>query len=574
MPRLIALDLGSHAVKATLFRVTGRQVDLEQRHYRLVPQDGTAPTLEHRLAAFDALLDDTPSLKPSGSDVVVLAWPSSEAAFHRVAMPFSDKAQIERTLPFAIENEVPFELDEMVLAWRVVEQVGQTQVMVALAKRARVAEVLGALAERGIDPAAVHVDADLFGPWGGGLVTDDDTVTATGTTPKPEPLIALVDIGHLHTTVSVIRNGAVQIARSINVGGWTFTRAIATASNVPWAEAEQIKHGAAEPEVGSEDEPTESTDARHSGYASLAPEARTQLDAAIGLLLAEIRSTLIKAEDTLGTEVVEVRLCGGGSRIDELWDYLGADLGVPIRKATDPRGDSAPGPFAVTQALALASVAGSAPIDLRVGELTYRGRTDLLRAALTYGVAGAAFFSLAALLMFAFQYRGLVVEQNTTEGAVREIVLRSFPEVPEGTIDTMGKAQGVMAQFTQDAVQRADVLGSGTGGVPPTVDALYQLTKAFPPHADVVVELSDLTITPDEGGRGGSITFNAETDGYASSAAVEEKLKANPRFKSATKGQEQKLANGRIRFPMSIPLGEPAADAAADSRTPTHDEEG
>jgi hypothetical protein len=139
----------------------------------------------------------------------------------------------------------------------------------------------------------------------------------------------------------------------------------------------------------------------------------------------------------------------------------------------------------------------------------------------------------------------------------------------------MGKAEAVMAQFTQDAVQRAEVLGSGSGSVPPTVDALYQLTKAFPPHPEVTVELSDLTITPQEGGKGGSITFNAETDGYASSASVEEKLKANPRFKAATKGQEQKLANGRIRFPMTIPLGEQATEAAAGSeRAPTPNEEG
>jgi Tfp pilus assembly PilM family ATPase len=573
MPRLIALDLGSHAVKATLFRVSGRQVDLEQRYSRLVPQDGTAPTLEHRLAALDALLHDSPTLKPSGSDVVVLAWPSSEAAFHRVAMPFSDKAQIERTLPFAIENEVPFELDEMVLSWRIVETLGQTQVMVALARRARVAELLAALAERNIDPAAVHVDADLYGPWGGGVVSlvDEGPVAAS---PPSDPLVALVDIGHLHTTVSVIRHGAVQVARSINVGGWSFTRAIATSMNVPWAEAEHIKHGAAHADVGSEDDPTESSDARHSGYASLPAEARTQLDASVGLLLAEIRSTLIKAEDTLGAEVVEVRLCGGGARIDEIWDYLAADLGVPVKKATDPRGDSAPGPFAVTQALAMASVAGSAPIDLRVGEFLFSGRTDLLRSALKYGVAGALVFSIAALAMFAFQYRGLSVEQNTTEAAVREIVLRSFPEVPESSIDTMGKAEAVMAQFTQDAVQRSEVLGSGKGSVPPTIDALYQLTKAFPPHAEVVVELSDLTITPPEGGQGGSITFNAETDGFGSSATVEEKLKANPRFKSATKGQEQKLANGRIRFPVTIPLGESEGEAPAAPGAPAREEEG
>jgi hypothetical protein len=106
-----------------------------------------------------------------------------------------------------------------------------------------------------------------------------------------------------------------------------------------------------------------------------------------------------------------------------------------------------------------------------------------------------------------------------------------------------------MAEFTQDAVQRAEVLGDGSVGIPPTIDTLYRLTKAFPPHPDVTVELSDLTISSE------SISFNAETDGYGSSSQVEEALKRSPDFRTATKGQEQRLANGRVRFPITIPLG-------------------
>ena len=77
MPRLISFDLGSHAVKATLFQLSGRnQLELVKRYEHVVPQDGVAPGLEQRLAALDALLDDTPTLKPSSADVALLAWPS------------------------------------------------------------------------------------------------------------------------------------------------------------------------------------------------------------------------------------------------------------------------------------------------------------------------------------------------------------------------------------------------------------------------------------------------------------------------------------------------------------------
>lgn len=548
MPRLISFDLGSHAVKATLFQLSGRnQLELVKRYEHVVPQDGVAPGLEQRLAALDALLDDTPTLKPSSADVALLAWPSNEAAFHRVAMPFTDKAQIERTLPFAVENEVPFELDEMVLAWRIAEQREQSQVLAALARRSRVAEWLAALAQRGIDPEAVHIDADVFGPWGAGVpVLVDEAPTETGAPPS-SPLVIVLDIGHLHTAVSVIRDAAVQYARSINIGGYSFTRAIAEGLSIPFKEAENLKHA---------------------GYSALPDEARSKLDASLALLVAEVRSTLIKAEDSLGAEVIEVRVCGGSAAMPEILGYLHADLGVSVVLAADPRApgnDTAssvtPPSYAVSHALAYTKLnaAATGAVNLRVGELAHRGRADIVRSALVYGVAGALCFSFAALLMFAFQYRSLMAEQAEIEASVREIVHRSFPEVPDSMLESMGKAEAAMAQLTQDAVQRADVLGDGTVAVPPTIDALYHLTLAFPPHPDVTVEVSDLTITAS------SITLNAETDGFQSSSKVEEKLKEDPRFHAATKGQEQKLANGHVRFPITIPLGEAAAASGEEN---------
>jgi hypothetical protein len=143
-------------------------------------------------------------------------------------------------------------------------------------------------------------------------------------------------------------------------------------------------------------------------------------------------------------------------------------------------------------------------------------------------------------------------------------VTRSFPEVSEDSITSISMAESLMSEMTQEAVQRASVLGD-PGGTPPTLDLLHALTQAFPPHPTVKVELSDLTISPS------SITFNAETDGFAGSAAVEEKLKATERFHNASKGQEQKLANGHVRFPVTIPLGD---DATTDAAAAAPGEEG
>src|SRR5690554_2338792 len=108
MPRLISIDLGTHSVKVNAYRITGRRYDYEDRYRVPVPQDGEVPSMEARLAALDAVLADHPELAGGGSDVVALTMPAELATFHRLRMPFTDRAQIEKTLPFTVEGQVPF----------------------------------------------------------------------------------------------------------------------------------------------------------------------------------------------------------------------------------------------------------------------------------------------------------------------------------------------------------------------------------------------------------------------------------------------------------------------------------
>lgn len=565
MPRLLAIDLGTHAVKVTAFRGTGRTWTYDERYDVRVPQDGAPPTLESRLVALDALFSDRPNLKPTSADAVALALPGGVTTFHRLTMPFVDRGKVEQTLPFAIEAEVPFDLEDMVLGWRVLSQREQTVVLAALARKDQLEVWIGALAQRGLDPAVVYVDGELMAPFAAG---------ADGGRGGPGASVAVVDIGHSHTAVSVVRGGQVEWTRSVNVGGWSFTRAIQQALQCSWAEAEARKHGrliAARTEGSEEHEetalqisPSEEQDPAESGYRMLPQAAREAMDGAIGLLLAEIRSTLIQAEDILGTSIEEVRVVGGGSRIPELWTYLQQDLGVPVTRP----GLEVPASFALSHALALqaAGQAGSPAIDLRVGSLAYRGGTDWVRAAVVYGGMGLGIFVTASLVLFGFRYWQLSREGAAADEQIRTIVSTTFPEIPVTALEDTSAAVALMAEETEDAVNRAAALTQT--GTPPTIDAWHALTEAFPPHPGVTVEVSELNISAD------AISFTAETDGYASSAAVETSLRQDPRFKNATKGDETRTANGRVRFPISIPLGDVAPPAeegagAPGTRTPS-----
>jgi len=538
MPRLISIDLGAHHVKVVTYSQEGRDYLFETRYAQRVPQDGASPTLEQRLVALDVLLEDHPELKAKSSDVVVSALPAHATSFHRVSLPFTDRAQLEQALPFTVENEVPFDLDDMVMGWRIGSVDLQTRVVAALAKKETVTDWLAGLAERGLDPASMHVDGDVYGTWGAQapVAVDDEDA-------KPQ-LVAVVDIGHTDTVVSVVLNGVVQYARSINVAGWNFTRAIQESLGCSWAEAEAYKHG----ESRVDDDITDPGLPRHSGYAALPPEARQAMDASIGLLLAELRSTLIKAEDLIHGEVAELRLCGGSSRIDELWDYLAQDLGVPVGPAKDPTGDACPAPFTLAQALAGISIAATGAVDLRVGELAYRGGGDWVKSTLVYGALCVTCFMLVAVPLTAYRWVSMHLEQRAALALRTEILLETFPEAPPKTLEELKNPAQYMREEELAMTERANVVGGSSSGVPPTLDLLHELTDTFPPPNEVEVTVKTLTITKE------NVSFEAETNGFANSAAVEERLKANPRFASAEKGTETKQSSGIIKFPITIDL--------------------
>lgn len=522
MPRMIAIDLGTHAAKVSVYRQAGRRSELEGQYAALVPQSGEAPpALSDRLMALDDLVDEHPEWT-NPSNEIGLVWPLAYASVRHITLPFTDRSQVDKTLPFSVEGEVPFDLEDMQLVWRPLSVDTETRALVTLLRRDRLEQWLNALAERGLDPKNIHLDGEILGRW-----VDDEQGTA-----------AVIDVGHEHTVLAVVHRGRVVATRSIDVGGRHFTRAIAEALDCSWDEAEARKHG---------NDPSTPGDT-----ADLPPAAREAAESQMGLLLAEVRTTLIAVEDERGLEVQRVLLTGGGARLDPLASYLAEDLGLSLQRIHDAEQVAVDPAFAAAYGLNMVQAHGApkdALVQLRTGEFSYKGGVNVLRAVAVYGSAALAFFLVAVLVVFAVQYRNLSAEQAHLEERIESIVTETFPDVSAGQVQNSTTALAIMSERTQLTVQRADILASASR--PPTMHTLYELTEAFPPPEQVTVTVEDLTITPT------TITFNAETDGYASAARVEEALQGHPRFSEAAKSGDRKIRD-QVEFNVSIPLGENA----------------
>jgi Tfp pilus assembly PilM family ATPase len=525
MARLISIDLGAHAVKVTVFTGGTQGHTLEDEVIRKVPQDGTTtPSIADRIASLDLLLREHTEWKDA--HITEVSWSSDRTSVRRLKLPFSDDAQIAQTLPFALESDVPFDLDDMLLAWRPNGEPGD--VLAVLTAKEPVSDLMDALEHRRLDPRRLVPDGELLARY----ATYSDVVTA------------VVDIGHAHTVVTLARGGRALWFRSIDVAGRSFTRAIQAALTCTWAEAEAIKHGEHQSEE-SQTQPAVRIEELPVGPPAQPQAVRDAIHGVAGLLLAEIRSTLVQAEDEFGVEVDEVVLCGGGSRLPELQRWMSEDLGLPVKAPTlDGHANIVP-EMALARALVadLADPSDAKRLDLRVGDLTFQGGITAPATVFRYGGALLGSFLVAVITLFFLQYRQIGQEQELVDARIHEVVASTGLEIDETT--ESNKAVTALAELVMNMDEEAAFLPT-PGRAPPIVHELFKISKAMPPHPDVTLDVDRLEIT------NGAILINGVTDGFSQVDSIGESLKSAGNYNNVTATPGNRDNKGKLQFTVNI----------------------
>src|SRR5450631_2080234 len=188
MPRILGLDLGSRALKAVLLDV-GRTTVLAG--WADVPRGEGTP--EESLRAALATLR---AEHPWHIDQVVVAMPGTSVATHALVLPFRDAKRIEAALPFEVEGQLPVELEEVVFDYQPGARTEQgTELLVGVARKDELQPLLALLAEADFEPRVVTHPALVYRSF---FVGRPELLgVETGS------LAALVDVGHLRTTVAI-----------------------------------------------------------------------------------------------------------------------------------------------------------------------------------------------------------------------------------------------------------------------------------------------------------------------------------------------------------------------------------
>jgi Tfp pilus assembly PilM family ATPase len=226
LKNVLGLDLGSHTIKAVELAQGLRTVEVVRLHAE--PRD---PELSLANQVTRML-----SIQSFRRDNVVAALRGDRISVRRLSFPFAEKRRVAQAVPFELEDQVPFDIADMVTDWQLVEREGtQSHVVSVLAPRTEVSALIETLHQ-------ARCDARIIESEGLVLANLASSFEFPGTR-------LLVDIGHAKTAICAVRSGKPVAARSIGIAGRSFTEAVAQERLLSLEQAERWKHerGVAEP---------------------------------------------------------------------------------------------------------------------------------------------------------------------------------------------------------------------------------------------------------------------------------------------------------------------------------------
>lgn len=530
---VIGLDLGRRCVKAAVLKGSFRGYEVEDflSLEPEAPEDGGPPDAAAVIAAARAILDtiDQPQAQ------VVVGLPAGRVSTWLLEMPFADKKRLEATLPFEIENYVPWDLETIVLDYQVQEKGPPAKVFAAMAPRDRLAQLLEDLGEVEIDPRFVTVDAaalaDLLTDVDLGLEEPPSDDPFDDGPPKAQKSPVIIDIGATRTLLTVCPNGQPRWLRSLDRGAEFLgkydpdseaTHSEIDALDEEAAQAEQLRQGKA--------------------------------DKVLRTWLSELRASLLAAEEA-GFSLERVFICGGGSARPGLPEAITGAVGLEVEDLPLPPGqvnpEESPLPepeHALAYALARRGFAKGAnePVDFRKEEFVWHADSRLY-ARLAFAGAAALFLLCFSMVALHFVEVGKLKSDLADQSQLLVTTVQgAFPEVPEASLGSDRQAIAVMQEKLGAVEERVEAL-TGFGTTP--LDALKIISEAMP--TDVVVDVDEFLVNDE------MIRIRGITDSFASVDKIEAAMKKKPGWEQAKKSDVAKARDGKMRFVMTIPREPP-----------------
>jgi type IV pilus assembly protein PilM len=300
----VGLDIGSSAVKAVELKPAGKGHRVAAFGVEPIPPDSIvdgaiidgAAVAEAISRLFESRAIKTRDIAASLSGNAVIV--------KKIALPPMSEAELADAIYWEAEQYIPFDVQDVNLDFQIVSggaagkkstlPGGGMEVLLVAAKKEKIADYTGVIAQAGRQPVIVDVD---------GFALQNAYEANYGV--EAGAVVVLLNAGASAININVICGEQSLFTRDISIGGNAYTEALQKELHLTQEQAETLKKGT----------PVEGIDFE---------QARPVLRAVTENVLLEIQKTFDFFRGTTGVDRIDkIVLSGGSSRVDGFAEMLG-----------------------------------------------------------------------------------------------------------------------------------------------------------------------------------------------------------------------------------------------------------
>jgi type IV pilus assembly protein PilM len=302
---VVGLDIGSSAVKAIELKTSGRNYRVGAFAAEPVPPDSIVDgAIIDAVSVADAIRRVFERAGTRTRDVAT-SLSGNAVIVKKISLPVMTEAELAESIRWEAEQYIPFDIQDVNLDHQILEASdgakGTMDVLLVAAKKDKINDYGGVIAQAGRQPAVMDVDAFAIQ---NAFEVNYDT--------EPGVVTVLMNIGASAVNINIVSGTSSVFTRDISTGGNAYTEAIQREFNLSFEHAELAKRGQTIDGVGLED-------------------VRPVLRAITENVLLEVQKTFDFYRATAPSDRLDrVLVCGGASRTDGLLADVSERFGLPV----------------------------------------------------------------------------------------------------------------------------------------------------------------------------------------------------------------------------------------------------
>ncbi len=231
----IGIDIGSFSVKVAIMRGAGKGFEILRLDEYPLTQD---PNRDRTIELVEVFRDI--QLKNGGADTTyIIAAQHDRVALRRKTFPFRERHKILKSLPFELEEDIPFQPEQSVFDFKTTHIIGNNASVIACATtKEYLKTLLKQVEDAQLYPEIVSVEGLALGnayeQWRESPIEYSDKDQEL---PEADVVDVVLHIGHQSTLVLVMRDGYVLDLRQIDWGGKDLAETIANKYSMHYLEA-------------------------------------------------------------------------------------------------------------------------------------------------------------------------------------------------------------------------------------------------------------------------------------------------------------------------------------------------